>query len=79
MSGQRVGYLRVSSLDQSPDRQLEGVELDRTFTDRASGKDVFRPELAALISFVREGDTVVVHSLDRWPATSMICAALSRT
>ena len=65
MGGQRVGYLRVSSLDQSPDRQLEGVELDRVFTDRASGKDVLRPQLQELVNFVREGDTVVVHSLDR--------------
>ncbi|MGH9067684.1 MAG: recombinase family protein [Acidimicrobiales bacterium] len=65
MSGQRVGYIRVSSLDQNPDRQLEGVEVDRVFTDRASGRDVLRPQLEALVGFVRDGDTVVVHSLDR--------------
>jgi len=44
---------------------LEGVAVDRTFTDTASGKDTQRPQLAALISFVREGDTLIVHSMDR--------------
>ena len=39
MAGQRVGYIRVSSLDQHTDRQLDGIELDRVFTDTASGKD----------------------------------------
>lgn len=41
--------------------------MDRCFTDRASGKDVARPELIALKCFVREGDTVMVHSMDRLP------------
>jgi DNA invertase Pin-like site-specific DNA recombinase len=45
------------------------------FTDKASGKDTQRPELERLLAFVREGDTVVVHSMDRWRATSMTCAA----
>jgi DNA invertase Pin-like site-specific DNA recombinase len=62
---QRVGYIRVSTLDQREDRQLEGVALDRRFIDRVSGKDVKRPQLMALLSFVREGDTVVCHSMDR--------------
>ena len=65
MSGQRVGYVRVSSLDQNPERQLDQVSLDRIFTDKASGKDTSRPQLAELLAFVREGDTVVVHSMDR--------------
>ena len=63
--GQSVGYIRVSTLDQREDRQLEGVELDRRFTDHVSGKDTNRPQLTALLSFVREGDTVVCHSMDR--------------
>jgi len=41
------------------------VTLDRTFVDKASGKDVARPELEAMVGFVRDGDTVVCHSMDR--------------
>ena len=65
MLGQRIGYVRVSTFDQNPERQLENVQVDKIFTDKASGKDVHRPQLSALLSFVREGDTVVVHSMDR--------------
>jgi DNA invertase Pin-like site-specific DNA recombinase len=65
LKGQRIGYVRVSSFDQNPDRQLEQVQVDKAFTDKASGKDTQRPELDALLVFVREGDTVVVHSMDR--------------
>ena len=65
MIGNRIGYIRVSSLDQNPERQLDGVALDRKFIDRASGKDVSRPELEKLLAFIRDGDTVVVHSMDR--------------
>ena len=63
--GQRIGYIRVSSFDQNPDRQLEELKVLRSFTDKASGKDTHRPELESLLAFVREGDTVVVHSMDR--------------
>jgi DNA invertase Pin-like site-specific DNA recombinase len=63
--GQRIGYIRVSSFDQNPERQLEEIRVDRAFTDKASGKDTHRPELERLLAFVREGDTVVVHSMDR--------------
>jgi DNA invertase Pin-like site-specific DNA recombinase len=65
MSGQRIGYIRVSSLDQQVARQLEGIALDKTFTDHASGKDAERPQLELLLSFARAGDTVLVHSMDR--------------
>ena len=61
----RVGYVRVSTLDQNTVRQLDGVEVERVFTDRASGKDTTRPQLDELTAFVRDGDTVVVHSMDR--------------
>lgn len=63
--GQRVGYVRVSSTDQNPERQLEEKDLDRVFMDTCSGKDTQRPALAEMLLFVREGDTVVVHSMDR--------------
>jgi DNA invertase Pin-like site-specific DNA recombinase len=65
MSGQRIGYIRVSTIDQHVDRQLEGIALDRTFIDKASGKDTNRPQLDLLMSYARDGDTVVVHSMDR--------------
>ena len=63
--GQRVGYQRVSTVDQNTARQLDGVQLDKVFTDKASGKDTNRPELARVLEYVREGDTLVVHSMDR--------------
>lgn len=65
MHGQRIGYIRVSTLDQNPDRQLEGIQVSKVFIDKASGKDTQRPQLEALFSYVREGDTLVVHSMDR--------------
>ena len=63
--GQRVGYIRVSTHDQNTVRQLDGIKLDRMFTDKASGKDVNRPQLHAALAHVREGDTLIVHSSDR--------------
>ena len=51
MNGQRIGYIRVSTLDQNPERQLENIDVDRIFSDKASGKDVHRPQLEALMDF----------------------------
>lgn len=62
--GQVVGYVRVSSVDQNTDRQDLG-EIDRVFEDRLSGKDRNRPALEELLAYVRYGDTVRVHSMDR--------------
>src|ERR1035437_3413149 len=64
-NGQRIGYTRVSSADQNNARQLDGITLDRIFADKASGKDVKRPQLDAALAFIREGDTLVCHSMDR--------------
>jgi len=61
----RVGYIRVSSLDQNTERQLDGQELDKVFTDKASGKDTKRPQLQAALDYLREGDYLIVHSMDR--------------
>jgi len=61
-----IGYRRCSSADQNPDRQLNGIPVDRLFTDAVSGKSLVRPAMTELLSFVRDGDTVLVHSLDRW-------------
>ena len=61
----KIGYIRVSSLEQNPQRQLEGIQMDKVFLDKASGKDTERPELVALLDYVRDGDQVFVHSMDR--------------
>ena len=65
MTGQRIGYKRVSTIDQNTARQLDGVPLDKFFEDKASGKDTNRPQLQAALGYCREGDTLVVHSMDR--------------
>lgn len=64
----RVGYTRVSTTDQKTDRQdeaLAGANVDKLFTDHASGKNTDRPGLAEALRFVRDGDTLVVASMDR--------------
>jgi DNA invertase Pin-like site-specific DNA recombinase len=65
MTSQRIGYVRVSSLDQNAERQLDGIHLDKVFTDKASAKDTNRPQLQAVLNHIRPGDTLVVHSMDR--------------
>lgn len=64
-SGQRVGYIRVSSVGQNTARQLDGLLLDRIFEEKVSGKNLDRPELDAMLAYVRLGDEVVIHSMDR--------------
>jgi DNA invertase Pin-like site-specific DNA recombinase len=63
--GKRIGYIRVSSQDQNTERQLDGIELDKVFTDKCSGKDTKRPQLQVMLDYIRDGDTLVVHSMDR--------------
>ena len=65
MSSHRIGYRRVSSTDQSTARQLDGLALDQTFEDHASGSTIDRPQLQACLATLRPGDTLVVHSMDR--------------
>lgn len=65
LAGHQVGYIRVSSYDQTTERQLEGLEFDETFKDKASGKDTNRPALKACLKHLRRGDTLHVHSIDR--------------
>jgi DNA invertase Pin-like site-specific DNA recombinase len=60
-----VGYIRVSTLDQNTERQLDGLKLDKVYTDKASGKDTKRPQLKAALEYLRDGDKLIVHSLDR--------------
>ena len=65
MTGKNIGYIRVSTIEQNLDRQLEGIKLDRSFTDKVSGKSIDRPALQEMLTYVRDGDTVIVHSMDR--------------
>jgi len=61
----KVGYIRVSSQDQNTERQLDGITLDKVFIDKVSGATTDRPQLQAMLEYVREGDTICVHSIDR--------------
>lgn len=64
--GQQVGYIRVSTTTQNTDRQLDGIELDKSFTEKKSAKTADeRKELQACIEYLRGGDTLHVHSIDR--------------
>lgn len=66
--GQLVGYIRVSTEAQNTARQEEALadlRLDKTFTDKASGKDTDRPQLSAALAHLREGDTFIIYSMDR--------------
>jgi DNA invertase Pin-like site-specific DNA recombinase len=66
VAGQRIGYVRVSTLDQNEKRQLEGQVLDRVFTDEASGRDTTRPQLTELQAVRPRRGLVVAHSMDRF-------------
>jgi len=65
MVGQRVGYIRVSTEGQNTARQLDGVQVDRTFEEKVSGKDMNRPQLEAMLAYVRESDEVICHEMSR--------------
>lgn len=65
MTGHNVGYVRVSSYSQNTDRQLDGVDIDKIFKEKLSAKDTRRPVLQECLTYLREGDTLHVHSIDR--------------
>lgn len=65
----KVGYIRVSSKEQNTARQeilMEQLGVDKVYLEKVSGKNTNRPELKAMLEFVREGDTVVVESISRF-------------
>ena len=64
-TGHKVGYIRVSSFSQSADRQLDGFILDKSFEEKASAGDAKRPVLADCLDYLRDGDELHVHSIDR--------------
>lgn len=61
----KVGYIRVSSVDQNLDRQLSGLKFDKVFEDKCSGKDTNRQGLMAMLEYIREGDEIHVHDISR--------------
>jgi DNA invertase Pin-like site-specific DNA recombinase len=65
MTGKRIGYIRVSTYEQNPGRQLDGIPLDKKFVEFASAKSTNRPQLQLMLDFVREDDIILVHSMDR--------------
>jgi DNA invertase Pin-like site-specific DNA recombinase len=62
---QTIGYIRVSSEQQNTERQLQDIELDKCFIDKLSGVHLDRPKLQECLEYVRQGDTLVIHSIDR--------------
>ncbi len=70
MDNRIFGYARVSSADQNLDRQLDAlgkfpVQRDQIYADKASGKDFRRPQYQRLLRRLREGDVLVIKSIDR--------------
>lgn len=66
--GKTVAYIRVSSVSQNLARQkeaLKGYDIDKVFEEKASAKDTNRPVLQEMLAWVREDDTVIIHSFDR--------------
>jgi DNA invertase Pin-like site-specific DNA recombinase len=60
-----IGYIRVSSVDQNTERQLDGIHLDSIFEEKVSGATRERPQLEEMLRNLREGDLVVVHDISR--------------
>jgi DNA invertase Pin-like site-specific DNA recombinase len=65
MAGAKIGYVRVSTVEQNSGRQLDGLELDKLFEDTTSGANKDRPGWDKCNTYLREGDTLYVHSIDR--------------
>lgn len=64
----KIGYVRCSTKDQNPERQealMQKLGVEKVFIDMLSGKDTNRPQLQAMLDYIREGDTVIVESFSR--------------
>lgn len=63
-----IAYVRVSTVEQNEARQLEALEkhnIDKWYTEKVSGKNTDRPQLKAMLDYVREGDTIYIHDFSR--------------
>lgn len=64
----RIAYVRVSTVDQNEQRQIEALKkynIEKWFTEKISGKNTDRPKLKEMIDFAREGDTIYIHDFSR--------------
>lgn len=64
----KVAYVRVSTIEQNEQRQIDGLskyDIEKWYTEKISGKDTNRPKLLDMLDFVREGDTIYVHDFSR--------------
>lgn len=75
----QIGYIRVSAVDQNTDRQLADIELDKVFEEKASAKDAKRPQLQECLDWLRHGDTLHVHSIDRLARNLVDLLAIIKT
>ena len=63
-----IAYVRVSTVEQNEDRQIEALKkhnIDKWFTEKVSGKNMNRPQLEAMLDYVREGDVIYIHDFSR--------------
>lgn len=68
VEGMNIAYIRVSTVDQNEQRQIEALEgknIDKWYIEKVSAKDTNRPKLQEMLEFAREGDTIYIHSFDR--------------
>lgn len=66
--GENLAYVRVSTVEQNEERQIEALEkhsINKWFIEKVSGKNTNRPELQKLLEYMREGDTVYIHDFSR--------------
>ena len=76
----KVGYIRVSTKEQNTIRQeilMKQLGVEKVYIEKCSGKNAHRPELTKMMSFVREGDTVVVESISRFARNTRDLLALT--
>ena len=63
-----IAYVRVSTAEQNEARQIEALkkhDIDKWFTEKVSGKNMNRPQLEAMLDYMREGDTIYIHDFSR--------------
>jgi len=66
MKSQRIGYIRVSTEEQNTERQLDGVSLDKVFTDKSSGGTANRPALEELLAYIRASRSMFGRGGERY-------------